>query len=96
LAHCRTPLLAPDYTSLHPLAAGGRASGPRPFERQPWRVRDVAARRGHPHCLGCRLAGRGRVGAPVVGDPVVLAVHPAVPVVAPAASVERAPAAQRS
>ncbi|MER5299361.1 HGxxPAAW family protein [Streptomyces lasiicapitis] len=80
---------------LH-LTGWGKASGPRPVERQPWRVRDVAARRGHPHCLGCRLAGRGRVGAPVVVGPVALAVHPAVPVVGPAASAERAPAAQRS
>ncbi|MDT0492920.1 HGxxPAAW family protein [Streptomyces sp. NPDC012600] len=42
---------------LH-LAGWGKPSGPRPESEWPWRVRDRAARRGHPDCLGCRLAGR--------------------------------------
>ncbi|OAR27037.1 hypothetical protein A8W25_01795 [Streptomyces sp. ERV7] len=42
---------------LH-LAGWGKASGPRPPGRQHWRMRDTTARRGHPGCVGCRLAGR--------------------------------------
>ncbi|MFF3327751.1 HGxxPAAW family protein [Streptomyces sp. NPDC002889] len=50
---------------LH-LAGWGKATGPRPVAQQSWRVRDTAARRGHPDCLGCRLAGRSPAAAPVV------------------------------
>ncbi|MFF5895830.1 HGxxPAAW family protein [Streptomyces argenteolus] len=46
---------------LH-LAGWGKATGPRPAGRQGLRTRDAGARRGHPGCLGCRLAGRS--GAP--------------------------------
>lgn len=42
---------------LH-LAGWGKATGPRPPNRRDWRIRDTAARQGHPDCLGCRLAGR--------------------------------------
>ncbi|MEV0443421.1 HGxxPAAW family protein [Streptomyces spectabilis] len=42
---------------LH-LAGWGKAPGPRPASRQPMRLRDGAAREGHPGCVGCRLAGR--------------------------------------
>ncbi|MFJ7990238.1 HGxxPAAW family protein [Streptomyces sp. NPDC096351] len=42
---------------LH-LAGWGKPSGPRPADQWDWRVRDTTARRGHPDCLGCRLAGR--------------------------------------
>ncbi|MFL1906019.1 HGxxPAAW family protein [Streptomyces tauricus] len=44
---------------LH-LAGWGKPSGIRPPAERSWRVRDPAARAGHPDCLGCRLAGRGR------------------------------------
>ena len=44
---------------LH-LAGWGKPPGIRPVaERGMW-VRDRAARAGHPACVGCRLAGRGR------------------------------------
>ncbi|MFB7330887.1 HGxxPAAW family protein [Streptomyces adustus] len=42
---------------LH-LAGWGKPTGPRPAAQWDWRVRDLAARGGHPDCLGCRLAGR--------------------------------------
>ncbi|MFL3865776.1 hypothetical protein LT966_03995 [Streptomyces griseobrunneus] len=42
---------------LH-LAGWGKPSGPRPESEWSWRVRDRSARRGHPGCLGCRMAGR--------------------------------------
>ncbi|MGW0828096.1 HGxxPAAW family protein [Streptomyces sp. NPDC002845] len=45
--------------ALH-LAGWGKPSGRRPREQWGWRVRDLAVREGHPGCLGCRLAGRGR------------------------------------
>lgn len=50
---------------LH-LAGRGKATGPRPPGRRHWRTPDPAARRGHPDCLGCRLAGRrpARTAAP--------------------------------
>ncbi|MFB7368931.1 HGxxPAAW family protein [Streptomyces sp. NPDC056222] len=50
---------------LH-LAGWGKATGPRPVDQQHWRVRDTAARRGHPDCLGCRLAGRNPAAIPAV------------------------------
>lgn len=46
---------------LH-LAGWGKPSGPRPEGEWSWRVRDHAARQGHPDCLGCRLAGRRPAG----------------------------------
>lgn len=45
--------------ALH-LAGWGKPPGRRPREQWGWRVRDLAAREGHPGCVGCRLAGRGR------------------------------------
>lgn len=42
---------------LH-LAGWGKSGGPRAPGARHWRTRDAAARRGHPGCLGCRLAGR--------------------------------------
>lgn len=42
---------------LH-LAGWGKPTGPRPASEWPWRLRDQAARHGHPDCLGCRMAGR--------------------------------------
>ncbi|MBC9728067.1 HGxxPAAW family protein [Streptomyces sp. TRM68367] len=44
---------------LH-LTGWGKPPGRRPREQWGWRVRDLSARAGHPGCLGCRLAGRGR------------------------------------
>ncbi|MFC9848461.1 HGxxPAAW family protein [Streptomyces sp. NPDC060223] len=51
-------ILAALTTWLLHLAGWGKAGGPRPAGHT-WRTRDTAARRGHPDCLGCRLAGRG-------------------------------------
>ncbi len=45
--------------ALH-LAGWGKPPGCRPVDEWGWRVRDLGAREGHPGCLGCRLAGRGR------------------------------------
>ncbi|MFJ3906284.1 HGxxPAAW family protein [Streptomyces sp. NPDC090025] len=42
---------------LH-LAGWGKPTGPRPEAEWSWRVRDTAARAGHPRCMGCRVAGR--------------------------------------
>ncbi|MFD9903427.1 HGxxPAAW family protein [Streptomyces sp. NPDC059063] len=68
--------LAALSTWLLHLAGWGKGTGPRPVAQQSWRVRDTVARRGHPGCLGCRLAGRGRVrgrvDAPVVVQAVVI------------------------
>ncbi|MGW2202745.1 HGxxPAAW family protein [Streptomyces sp. NPDC001774] len=50
---------------LH-LAGWGKPTGPRPAGQQHWRVRDTTARRGHPDCLGCRLAGRNPAEVPAV------------------------------
>ncbi|MEU6373969.1 HGxxPAAW family protein [Streptomyces sp. NPDC046909] len=44
---------------LH-LSGWGKAPGRRPREQWGWRTRDLSAREGHPGCVGCRLAGRGR------------------------------------
>jgi hypothetical protein len=44
---------------LH-LAGWGKPPGRRPREQWGMRVRDTEARTGHPGCVGCRLAGRGR------------------------------------
>ncbi|MFI1723712.1 HGxxPAAW family protein [Streptomyces sp. NPDC020489] len=46
--------------ALH-LTGWGKPPGVRPREEWGMRVRDSFARDGHPGCLGCRLAGRGRV-----------------------------------
>ena len=43
--------------ALH-LAGWGKRTGSRPPSEWPWQARDHAARRGHPDCLGCRMAGR--------------------------------------
>ncbi|MFD3571497.1 HGxxPAAW family protein [Streptomyces sp. NPDC058667] len=51
-------VLAGPTTWLLHLAGWGKPSGPRPRGDWPWRVRDLGARRGHPDCLGCRMAGR--------------------------------------
>lgn len=57
----------------------GKPPGRRPAAEWGLRVRDLGAREGHPGCVGCRLAGRGRPatgtdvavgGKPVSGDPV--------------------------
>ncbi|MFG3001773.1 HGxxPAAW family protein [Streptomyces sp. NPDC048340] len=47
---------------LH-LAGWGKPSGPRAPADWDWRVRDTAARDGHPDCLGCRLSGPRRAAA---------------------------------
>ncbi|MFF3373365.1 HGxxPAAW family protein [Streptomyces sp. NPDC002680] len=44
---------------LH-LAGWGKAPGVRPVGEWRMRERDRSARAGHPGCVGCRLAGRGR------------------------------------
>ncbi|MHC3471189.1 HGxxPAAW family protein [Streptomyces sp. 7R007] len=45
--------------ALH-LAGWGKPPGRRDRREWGWRVRDLSAREGHPGCVGCRLAGRGR------------------------------------
>ncbi|MFJ5933974.1 HGxxPAAW family protein [Streptomyces sp. NPDC093071] len=62
-------LLAGVTTWLLHLAGRGKPSGPRSRQEWPWRVRDPGARRGHPDCLGCRMAGR-RPAAAAVGTTV--------------------------
>ncbi|MET8509490.1 HGxxPAAW family protein [Streptomyces sp. NPDC004787] len=54
--------------ALH-LAGWGKPTGPRPADQWDWRVKDMAARRGHPDCLGCRMAGRRATRATEVGEP---------------------------
>lgn len=50
---------------LH-LVGWGKPPGRRPVGQWGMRVKDLSAREGHPGCLGCRLAGRGRpAGLPV-------------------------------
>lgn len=51
--------------ALH-LTGWGKPPGRRPREEWGMRVRDSSARDGHPGCVGCRLAGRGRVGSTAV------------------------------
>ncbi|MFE0453786.1 HGxxPAAW family protein [Streptomyces sp. NPDC058914] len=61
--------------ALH-LTGWGKPPGVRPRAEWGMGVRDPHARGGHPECLGCRLAGRGRGGegalsvaaSSVVGD----------------------------
>lgn len=57
LAICAVSLLV--TWALH-LTGWGKAPGRRPREQWGMRVRDPLARAGHPGCVGCRLAGRGR------------------------------------
>ncbi|MET7597715.1 HGxxPAAW family protein [Streptomyces sp. NPDC004082] len=57
---------------LH-LAGWGKPSGPRPLAEQDWRAKDPEAASGHPGCVGCRMAGRGRRRP----EPVVQEVPPA-------------------
>ncbi|MER8219543.1 HGxxPAAW family protein [Streptomyces sp. NPDC094143] len=54
--------------ALH-LSGWGKGPGARPRSEWDWRVRDSAAPGGHPDCLGCRLAGRGRSGGRTAGTP---------------------------
>ncbi|MFJ8943802.1 HGxxPAAW family protein [Streptomyces sp. NPDC102395] len=58
---------------LH-LTGWGKPPGVRPREEWGMRVRDPHARGGHPECLGCRLAGRGRgrAGALSAAGPTVV------------------------
>lgn len=51
-------VLAAAITWLLHLAGRGKPSGPRAADQWDWRVKDLRARRGHPDCLGCRMAGR--------------------------------------
>ncbi|MEW2287920.1 HGxxPAAW family protein [Streptomyces sp. NPDC047841] len=68
--------------ALH-LSGWGKPPGVRPREQWGMRVRDTRARDGHPGCVGCRLAGRGRKrAAPVPG---------AVPGAIPAESIPLSP-----
>ena len=59
--------------ALH-LSGWGKPPGVRPRAEWGMRARDLEARAGHPGCVGCRLAGRGRVaeGALSVGAPTVV------------------------
>ncbi len=52
--------------ALH-LAGWGKPPGVRPVGEWPMRERDHSARAGHPGCVGCRLAGRGRQGGAAGG-----------------------------
>jgi hypothetical protein len=52
--------------ALH-LSGWGKPPGRRPREQWGMRVRDTGARQGHPGCVGCRMAGRGRARTGVVG-----------------------------
>ncbi|MER7763457.1 HGxxPAAW family protein [Streptomyces sp. NPDC097619] len=61
--------------ALH-LAGWGKPGGPRPETEWSWRVRDTAARAGHPGCVGCRAAGR-RVPAATAPAPGPAAGSPA-------------------
>jgi hypothetical protein len=58
--------------ALH-LTGWGKPPGRRPREQWAWRTRDLTARAGHPGCLGCRLAGRGRARKAVPAADAVLA-----------------------
>ncbi|UUU20370.1 HGxxPAAW family protein [Streptomyces sp. DSM 40750] len=74
---------------LH-LAGWGKPPGPRPRDQWSLRVLDRSARGGHPDCLGCRLAGRGRTPTPLPAVPGPAVPGPAVP--EPATSPESASA----
>ncbi|MGW8742099.1 HGxxPAAW family protein [Streptomyces sp. NPDC055794] len=66
---------------LH-LAGWGKPGGPRHPAERGWRVRDRSAAQGHPGCVGCRLAGRGRRTA----VPAATTSAAGTPAVAPAAA----------
>ncbi|MFJ3235135.1 HGxxPAAW family protein [Streptomyces sp. NPDC086787] len=53
--------------SLH-LAGWGKPPGPRPKGQWGMRLRDTGARAGHPGCVSCRLAGRGRRASTAVQE----------------------------
>ncbi|WP_069773429.1 hypothetical protein [Streptomyces sp. LUP30] len=61
---------------LH-LTGRGKPPGVRPRSEWGMRVRDAGARDGHPGCLGCRLAGRGRP-APAVAPAALSVAGPTV------------------
>ncbi|MEU1407556.1 HGxxPAAW family protein [Streptomyces sp. NPDC005728] len=69
---------------LH-LSGWGKPPGVRPRGQWGMRTRDTRAREGHPGCVSCRLAGRGRPAEHPVPVPVV-------PGEARAASVPLSPA----
>ncbi|MEU4359233.1 HGxxPAAW family protein [Streptomyces virginiae] len=62
-AGCAVIALAAVLTWALHLAGWGKPSGPRPADQWDWRVKDPTARRGHPNCVGCRMAGRRAVSA---------------------------------
>ncbi|MFI1075632.1 HGxxPAAW family protein [Streptomyces puniciscabiei] len=64
---------------LH-LAGWGKPPGVRPRGQWGMRVRDTRAREGHPGCVSCRLAGRGRRGAVVAGRPTAAESIPLSPI----------------
>jgi hypothetical protein len=64
---------------LH-LAGWGKPPGRRPREQWGLRARDTSAREGHPGCVGCRMAGRGRPRTRVVEAKAAAATAPAEPV----------------
>ncbi|MFE5604536.1 HGxxPAAW family protein [Streptomyces coelicoflavus] len=59
---------APATWLLH-LAGWGKGPGIRPMDQRAVGARDLSAREGHPGCLGCRLAGRGRAARPHAVEP---------------------------
>ena len=63
---------------LH-LAGWGKSPGVRPRGEWRRRDRDRSARAGHPGCVACRLAGRGRRAGRVSGTAVPAAAAEAVP-----------------
>ncbi|MGY1499158.1 HGxxPAAW family protein [Streptomyces sp. QTS52] len=60
---------------LH-LAGWGKPPGVRPVGEWPMRERDLSARAGHPGCVGCRLAGRGRLAGRVSSAAIAAEVAP--------------------
>ncbi|WJV50944.1 HGxxPAAW family protein [Streptomyces flavofungini] len=87
-------VLAAVVTWVLHLAGWGKPSGPRPVAQHPWRIRDTAARGGHPDCLGCRLAGRKGAVVPVAA-PTEVSADDVTAVAVAAAAAERAPAVER-
>jgi hypothetical protein len=69
--------LAAVSTWLLHLPGWGKPSGPRPADQWDWRVKDLHARHAHPHCLGCRMAGRrAEATAPLPESTSVVAASP--------------------
>ncbi|MFJ5032099.1 HGxxPAAW family protein [Streptomyces sp. NPDC088560] len=62
--------------ALH-LSGWGKPPGVRPRDQWGMRVRDTRAREGHPGCVSCRLAGRGRSVAAVAARSAAEPVAPA-------------------